>query len=126
MTDSLSVSSRMLLSLAMFLSSFRRYFSTYSGTEGLSRQNCPPPPPPKLVPRTSFGCQNWSGGILVVVADYLQFLFSGVTLSLSAGVASFPGSSGGESFNVAWERGYAGGSLQCYSSAASAVMCKVC
>ena len=36
MTDSPSVSSRMLLSLAMFLSSFRGYFSTYSGTEGLS------------------------------------------------------------------------------------------
>ena len=36
MTDSPSVSSRMLLLLAMFLSSFRGYFSTYSGTEGLS------------------------------------------------------------------------------------------
>ena len=36
MTNSLLVSSRMLLSLAMFLDSFRGCFGTSSGTEGLS------------------------------------------------------------------------------------------
>ena len=41
MTNSLSVTSRMLLSLAMFLESFCGCFGTFSGTEGPSLVKLP-------------------------------------------------------------------------------------